>query len=80
MHLKVSSITVSFSLGFKYTLIQIGVLYAYSLPIDYHILWNSLCCIVYYMLLINQTIHLGSESHELCDAISVVLVLENGSR
>ena len=32
------------------------------------------------MLLINQTVHLESESYELCDAMSVVLILEYRSR
>ena len=36
------------------TLVQIDVLHAHSLTIDYHIARNSLCCIVYYLLLINQ--------------------------
>ena len=68
------------TLCLKNTFVQINVLHTHSLPTEYHIPWNSLCCIVCYMLLINQTIHLGSESHELCDAMSVVLVLENGTR
>ena len=41
---------------------------------------NSLCHIVYYIFLINHTIHLESESHKLCDTMFVVLTLENGSR
>ena len=67
-------------LGLKNTLVQFDVLHAHSLSIDHHIARNSLCCIVYHMLLINQTVHLRSKSHELCDAMSVVLVLEDGSR
>ena len=38
----------------KDALVQIDVLHAHSLTIDYHIARNSLCCIVYYLLLINQ--------------------------
>ena len=38
----------------KDTLVQIDVLHAHSLTIDYHIARNSLCCVVYYLLLINQ--------------------------
>ena len=62
------------------TLVQIDVLHAHPLTIDHDIARNSLCCIVHYMLLINQAIHLRSKSHELRDAMSVVFVLENGSR
>ena len=62
------------------TLVQIDVLHAHSLTIDHDIARNSLCCIVYYMLLINQTVHLRSKSHELRDAMSVVLVLEDRTR
>ena len=64
----------------KNTLVQIDVLHAHSLTIDHHIARNSLRCIVYHMLLINQAIHLRSQSNELRDAMSVVLVLEDGSR
>ena len=53
----------------KDTLVQIHVLHAYFLTIDYHIARNSLCCIVYYMLLIDQTVHLRSESYELGNAM-----------
>ena len=67
-------------LGLKHTLVQIDVLHAHSLTIDYHIARNSLCCIVYYLLLINQTVHLRSQTHELRDTMSVVLILEDGSR
>ena len=68
------------TLGLKNMLVQIDVLHTHSLTIDYHISWNILCCIVYHLLLINQTIHLGSKSHELGDAMPIVLVLENGTR
>ena len=62
------------------TLVQVDVLHAHSLTIDYHIARNSLCCVVYHMLFINQAVHLRSQSNELRDAMSVVLVLEDGTR
>ena len=68
------------TLCLKYTLVQFDVLYIHSLTIDYHIARNTLCGVVYYMLLIHETIHLGSNSHELGGAMSVVLVLEDRSR
>ena len=71
---------ISLLLCLKNTLVQIDVLHAHSLSIDHHIARNSLCRIVYHMLLINQTVHLWSQSHELRNAMSVVLVLEYGSR
>ena len=64
----------------KYTLVQIDVLHAHSLSIDHHIARNSLCCVVYDVLLINQAIHLRSQSNELRNAMSVVFVLEDGAR
>ena len=64
----------------KNTLVQIDVLHAHSLTIDHHIARNSLRCIVYHMLLINQAIHLRSQSNELRDTMSVVLVLKDRSR
>ena len=67
-------------LCFKYTLLQIDVLHVHSLSIKHHIVRNSLCCIVYHMLLIHQAIHLRSQSHELCDAMFVVFVLEEIGR
>ena len=36
------------------TLVQIGVLHTHSLTIDHDVATNSLCCVVYHMLLINQ--------------------------
>ena len=68
------------TLVLKNTLVHIDVLHTHSLTIDYHISWNTLCCIVYHIFLINQTIHLGSESHKLCNAMPVVLTLEDESR
>ena len=64
----------------KDALVQIDVLHAHSLSIDHHIARNSLCCVVYHVLLINQAVHLWSQSHELSDTMSVVFVLEDGSR
>ena len=71
---------ISLLLCLKYTLVQIDVLHTHSFSIDHDIARYTLCCIVYYMLLINQTVHLRSESHELGDAMSVVLILEYWSR
>ena len=71
---------VSLLLCLKDTLVQIDVLHAHSLSIDHHIARNSLRCIVYHMLLIDQTVHLRSQSHELRDAMPVVLILEDGTR
>ena len=62
----------------KNTLVQIDVLHTHSLSIDHHIARNSLCCIVYHMLLINQAVHLRSQSNELGDTMSVMLVLDMG--
>ena len=70
----------SLLLCLKYTLVQFDVLHAYFLTIEYDIARYSLCCVVYDVLFINQTVHLGSESHELCNAMSVVLVFEYWSR
>ena len=67
-------------LSLKDTLVQFDVLHAHSLSIGHHVARNSLCCVVYDVLLINQTVHLRSQSNELRDAMSVVLVLEYGSR
>ena len=64
----------------KDALVQIDVLHAHSLSIDHHIARNSLCCVMYHLLLIDKTVHLWSKSHELRDTMSVVLVLEYGSR
>ena len=71
---------ISLLLCLKNTLIQIDVLHAHSLSILHNIARNSLCCVVYHMLLINQAVHLRSQSHEFSDAMSVVFVLEYGSR
>ena len=71
---------ISLLLGLKDALVQLDVLHAHSLSIDHYIARNSLCCVVYYMLLINQTVHLRSQSHELRGTMSVVLILEDGSR
>ena len=46
----------------KDTLVQLDVLHAHSLTIDHHIARNSLCCIVYHMLLINQPSNASSVS------------------
>ena len=71
--------SILLTLCLKNTLVQINVLHTHSLPIDYYISRNTLCRVVYHVLLINQTIYLGSESNELGDAMSVVLILEDGT-
>ena len=71
---------ISLLLCLKNAFVQLDALHAHSLTIDHHIARYSLCCIVYHMLLINQAIHLQSQSHELRNAMSVVLILEDGTR
>ena len=71
---------ISFLLCLKNTLVQFDVLHAHPFSIDHNIARYSLRRVVYYMLLINQAVHLRSQSHELRDAMSVVLILEDGSR
>ena len=71
---------ISILLCLKNTLAQIDVLHAHPFSIDHDIARNSLCCVVYYVLLINQVVHLWSKSHELRDAMSVVFILEDGTR
>ena len=71
---------ISLLLCLNNTLVQIDVLHAHSLSIDHHVARNSLCCILYHMLLIDETVHLWSQTNELSDAMSVVLILEDGSR
>ncbi|CBK22157.2 uncharacterized protein [Blastocystis hominis] len=61
-------------------LVQLDVLHAHPLSINHHIARNSLRCVMHYMLLVNQTVHLWSKSHELCDAMPVMLILEDGTR
>ena len=62
------------------TRVHIDVLYYHPFSIDHDIARNSLCCIVYHMLLINQAVHLWSKSDELPDAMSVVLILQDETR
>ena len=64
----------------KDALVQFDVLHNHPLTIDHNIARNFLCCVVYHMLLIDQAVHLRSQSNELRDAMSVVLVLEDGTR
>ena len=71
---------ISFLLCLNNTLVQLDVLHTHPLTINHDVARNSLRCIVYHMLLINQAVHLRYQSHELCDAMSVVLILEDGSR
>ena len=64
----------------KDPLVQFDVLHTHSLTIDHDVARNSLRCIVYYMLLINQALHLRSQTNQLRDTMSVVFILEDGSR
>ena len=64
----------------KDSLVHLDVLHTHSLIIDHHIARNSLCCIVYDVLLVDQRVYLRSQTNELSDAMSVVLVLEDGTR
>ena len=71
---------ISLLLCLKDALVQIDVLHAHPLTIDHHIARNSLCCVVYHLLLIDQTVHLWSQTNELRDAMSIVFVLKYGSK
>ena len=51
-------------LSLKNALVQLDVLHAHLLTIDHHIVRNSLCCIVYYMFLINQPSYASSVSNQ----------------
>ena len=62
----------------KDAFVQLDVLHTHPLSIDHDVARNSLCCVVYDVLLINKTVHLWSQSNKLCDAMSVVLILEDG--
>ena len=64
----------------KNTLVQLDVLHNHSLSIDYDVARCSLCYVVHHLLLIDKTVHLRSQTNELRDAMSVMLVLEDGSR
>ena len=63
---------ISLLLCLKDALVQIDVLHAHPLSIDHHVARNSLRCIVYHMLLVDQAVHLGSQSHELRDDVRCV--------
>ena len=71
---------ISLLLYLKDALVQLDVLHTHPLSIDHHIARYSLCCIVYHMPLINQAVHLRSQSNQLGDAMSVVFVLKYGSK
>ena len=55
MRLKVPSITASFGLVASSILVQFDILYVCLLSLDHHISKNTLCPILYHVLLINQT-------------------------
>ena len=67
-------------LSLKDTLVQFDVLHAHSLSIDHHVARNSLRGVMYYILLINQAVHLRYQTDELRDAMPVVLILKDGTR
>ena len=71
---------ISLLLYLKDALVQLDVLHTHPLSIDHHIARHSLCCIVYHLLLIDQTVYLQSQTNELRDAMSVVFVLKYGSK
>ena len=71
---------ISLLLYLKDALVQLDVLHTHPLLIDHHIARYSLCCIVYHLLLIDQTVYLQSQTNELRDAMSVVFVLKYGSK
>ena len=66
------------TLSLENMVIQINALHTHSLTINYHIQRNALCCIGYYLLLINQTIYLGSEPHEFGDGCPLCSSLKMG--
>ena len=67
-------------LNLNNTLVQLDVLHTHPFSIDHHVARNFLCCIVYHLLLIDQTVHLRSQTYELRDAMSIIFILENWSR
>ena len=68
-------------LGLKDTLVQLNVLYAHPLTVNHHMRGTPFAalCITCFSS-INQAVHLWSQTNELRNAMSVVLVLEDGSR
>lgn len=68
------------SLILKGTLVLLDVVQAYSFIVDYHVARNSARRIRCHMLLFYQAIHLRSQTNKLCYVMSVVFVLEDGSR
>ena len=71
---------ISLLLCLKDALVQFGVLHAHPLSIDHHVARNSLRGVMYYILLINQAVYLRYQTDELRDAMSVVLILKDGTR
>ena len=64
----------------KYMLVQFDVFHTHSTTLNHHVTKNTLCSIVNHIFLINQTVHLGHKSYEPHDSITIMLILENGSR
>ena len=77
--LNMTSITTSFLTSDSTLRLYNSVFYTLIFPFDYHITRHTLFRILYDVLLIHQTIHLGSKNNELHDTRTVVFVLENGS-
>ena len=71
---------ISLLLCINNTLVQFDVFHAHSFTIDHDIARNSLCCVVYDVLLINQAIHLRSQTNKYRDTMPVMLILEYGTR
>ena len=71
---------IFFLLCLKDALVQFGVLHVHPLSIDHHVARNSLRGVMYYILLINQAVHLRYQTDELRDAMPVVLILKDGTR
>ena len=71
---------ISLLLCFENTLVQIDILHTHSITIEYHTTKYSLGRTEYYVFLINQAVHLGSETHELRDTMSVVFILKYRTR
>ena len=64
----------------KDKLVQIDIIHTHFLTIDYYIARNSFRRLMYDILFINQTVYLWSQTNELHNAMSFVIVFVNGSR
>ena len=68
---------ISLLLCLENTLVQIDILHTHSITIEYHTAKYSLGRTEYYVFLINQAVHLGSETHELGNTKPIMFVLED---